>query len=162
MASGVAVGPDVQDMFDALKMGKGKDTGPLKYMCLKINTGSGKVEIERVEEGKADPKQSREEWEAWAATLPEQEGRFYIYDFAYNIVVNKTSGGKVPKTKILLISWVPDTASVRQKMLYSSTKEALRGALVGWHLDWNCCDADDVDFQTVYDAATVDTASGRK
>ena len=30
MASGVAVGPDVQDMFDALKMGKGKDTGPLK------------------------------------------------------------------------------------------------------------------------------------
>jgi hypothetical protein len=35
------------------------------------------------------------------------------------------------KEKLLLMSWCPDTARIKKKMLYSSSFDALKKALVG-------------------------------
>jgi len=38
---------------------------------------------------------------------------------------------KFRKEKLLLMSWCPDTARIKKKMLYSSSFDALKKALVG-------------------------------
>jgi cofilin len=37
------------------------------------------------------------------------------------------------KQKLFLMSWCPDTARIKKKMLYSSSFDALKKALVGVH-----------------------------
>ncbi|KZT51408.1 actin depolymerizing protein, partial [Calocera cornea HHB12733] len=61
------------------------------------------------------------------AYLLENECKWAIYDFAFEV----DDGGK--RNKIVLISWYPcpmtDDAKVKQKMIYASSKEALKRKL---------------------------------
>ena len=45
---------------------------------------------------------------------------------------------------MLFISWVPDNCKAKEKMLYASSKQALRNELKGVHLDHQAADLDDV------------------
>jgi hypothetical protein len=57
--------------------------------------------------------------------LPEAECRYGVYDFSY---VGKEG---VEKNKLFFVSWVPDVAKVKAKMLYASSKERFRRELDG-------------------------------
>ena len=46
--------------------------------------------------------------------------------------------------KIFFVSWVPDTCKAKTKMLYASSKQALRNALDGVQLDHQATDYDEV------------------
>merc|ERR1712168_1195049 len=59
------------------------------------------------------------------------ECRYGLYDFEYSHQCQGTSGSQ--KAKLILISWCPDNASIKKKMLYASSLEALKKALVGVH-----------------------------
>jgi len=43
------------------------------------------------------------------------------------------------KEKLLLMSWCPDTARIKKKMLYSSSFDALKKALVGVQKYFQVC-----------------------
>nr|CAG4640788.1 EOG090X04IO [Eulimnadia texana] len=59
----------------------------------------------------------------------EHECRYGLFDFEYTHQCQGTQEGK--KQKLFLMSWCPDNAKVKKKMLYSSSFDALKKALVG-------------------------------
>ena len=73
--------------------------------------------------------------------LPENESRYGLIDVEF-----KTDDGR-PTSKIVFISWNPDTAPIRSKMLYSGSKEALKSALVGVGTHVNATDHSELDFE---------------
>merc|ERR1712228_512114 len=59
----------------------------------------------------------------------------------------KTTDGR-PTSKLVLLTWVPDDSPVREKMLYSGSKEALKTTLNGVGIHINCTDRQELDFET--------------
>ena len=56
--------------------------------------------------------------------------RYGLFDFEYDHQCEGTTE-KTKKEKLLLMSWCPDTAKIKKKMLYSSSFDALKKCLVG-------------------------------
>ena len=75
--------------------------------------------------------------------LPETEPRYVVVDWAYT-----TNDGR-ETDKVVLISWVPDSAKVKQKMLYSGTKSALTSALTGISIMINATDVDEYTSEAI-------------
>jgi cofilin len=74
--------------------------------------------------------------------LPENDCRYALIDLEF-----ETDDGR-PTSKLVFISWNPDTASIRPKMLYSGSKEALKSALVGVGIHINATDHSELDLET--------------
>ena len=60
------------------------------------------------------------------------ECRYGLYDMEYEHQCQGTSEVS-HKQKLFLMAWCPDTARIKKKMLYSSSFDALKKALVGVH-----------------------------
>ena len=80
-------------------------------------------------------------YEDFVEDLPENDCRYGVIDIAF-----ETNDGR-PTSKIVLITWNPDTAKIRPKMLYSGSKEALKSALVGVGIHINATDHSELDFE---------------
>ena len=59
-----------------------------------------------------------------------EDCRYGLYDFEYQHQCEGTNE-KSKKEKLLLMSWCPDTAKIKKKMLYSSSFDALK-KMFGW------------------------------
>lgn len=70
--------------------------------------------------------------------LPADEPRYLVLDWEG---VNKD---ECQVSKIFFVSWVPDTCKAKTKMLYASSKQALRNALDGVQLDHQATDYDEI------------------
>ena len=70
--------------------------------------------------------------------LPADEPRYLVLDW------NVENDDGCQLSKIFFVSWVPDTCKAKTKMLYASSKQALRNALEGVHLDHQATDYDEV------------------
>lgn len=55
----------------------------------------------------------------------------------------------VPRNKLTFIAWSPDDAPIMAKMVYASSKEALRRALTGIATEIQANDSDDIEYETV-------------
>jgi len=71
-------------------------------------------------------------------------GRYAVYDVDY-----EAEGGAGKRTKITFISWVPDDAPQYPRMMYSTSKEALKRALNGIAADIQANDADDIEHDSI-------------
>lgn len=60
----------------------------------------------------------------------DDECRYGLFDFEYMHQCQGTTESS-KKQKLVLLLWCPDTAKVKKKMLYSSSFDALKKALVG-------------------------------
>jgi len=96
-----------------------------------------------------------DEYEVFLAELPEDDCRFIIYDFEYSL-----KGGEGDRSKICFFTWAPDTAPVRSKMIYASSKDALRRALSGIHAEIQGSDFSEVAYETVLDKVSKGAAGG--
>jgi cofilin len=70
--------------------------------------------------------------------LPADEPRYFVLDWS------ATTADDRHIDKIFFVSWVPDTCKAKTKMLYASSKQALRNALDGVQLDHQATDYDEV------------------
>ena len=70
--------------------------------------------------------------------LPADEPRYFVLDWS------ATTADDRQIDKIFFVSWVPDTCKAKTKMLYASSKQALRNALDGVQLDHQATDYDEV------------------
>ena len=70
--------------------------------------------------------------------LPADEPRYLVLDW------NVENDDGCQLSKIFFVSWVPDTCKAKTKMLYASSKQALRNALEGVHLDHQATDYDEI------------------
>jgi len=81
-------------------------------------------------------------YEDFCEQLPENDCRYGLIDLDF-----ETSDGR-ETSKLLFISWNPDTGPVRAKMLYSGSKEAMKVALNGVGIHINATDYSELDFET--------------
>ena len=110
----------------------------MKYKFVLFSLNDAKTEIV-VKETSSDPS-----YDAFLEKLPENDCLYAVYDFEYQI---SESEGK--RSKIVFYTWSPDTASVRPKMVYASSKDALKRALNGVAIEIQGTDFSEVSYEAV-------------
>ncbi|KAA8911299.1 Cof1 cofilin [Sphaerosporella brunnea] len=129
--SGVGLAGDCVTTFEQLKLGK-----KTKYIIYKLSDDKKTIIVEKTSEDV--------DYDNFLADLPEADCRYAVYDFEYQL-----EAGEGKRSKICFYSWSPDDAPVRSKMVYSSSKDALRRALAGIHSEIQGTDPSEVCYETV-------------
>jgi len=125
-ASGMAVHDDCKLRFMELKA---KRTH--RFVVYKIEEAQKQVVVEQL----GEPSQG---YEDFAAFLPADECRYAVYDFEF------ITEGNVPKSRIFFIAWSPDTARVRSKMIYASSKDRFKRELDGIQIELQATDPTEI------------------
>lgn len=107
-----------------------------KYVIFGLNDKKTEIIVEKTS--------TEADYEDFLAQLPENGCKYAIYDFEYDI-----GGGEGKRSKIVFYTWSPDTASVRDKMVYASSKDALRRSLNGVSSDIQGTDYSEVAYDAV-------------
>eukprot|EP00040_Diaphanoeca_grandis_P038232 m.256077 g.256077 ORF g.256077 m.256077 type:complete len:155 (+) comp34044_c1_seq1:103-567(+) len=154
MASGVSVSDAVVDLFEATKMGmsaKNGKPGKAKYFLCKIDREKGEIQLD----SSCDDFSlvGEEGYQQFVEKLPPKEGRYALYDFDYTTL----EGGV--RNKLAFIVWCPDEAPIKEKMLYASSKDAIKKKFNGLHFEIQATDYDEVAWTDIYEKHTN---SGRK
>ena len=131
-SSGVSVTDNVIEAFNNFKLKK--EPHKLRYFIYKLSDDKKFIDIE----SQGDLSKT---YEDFVEALPENECRYGLIDIEF-----QTNDGR-PSSKIVFITWVPDTSAIKGKMLYSSSKEALKRVLVGVGIHLNATDAAELDFE---------------
>ncbi|GME94571.1 unnamed protein product [[Candida] boidinii] len=132
--SGVQVSDEALQAFNELKLGTKKEN--LKYVIYKLNDDKTKIVVEKTS--------SDASYDSFLENLPEDDCRYATYDFSYEI-----SAGEGKRSKMVFYAWSPDTANIRAKMVYASSKDALRRALNGISTDIQGTDFSEVAYESV-------------
>lgn len=117
--------------FNDLKLGK-----KYKFIIFKINEAKTDIVV--------DETSTSQDYDEFLSKLPENDCKYAIYDFEYEL-----GGGEGKRSKIIFYTWSPDTAPVRSKMVYASSKDALRRALSGIASDIQGTDFSEVAYESV-------------
>lgn len=129
--SGVSVADESLTAFNELKLGK-----KYKYIIYTLNEDKTKI---IVKETSLDG-----DYDNFLEKLPENDCLYAVYDFEYEISATE---GK--RSKMIFIAWSPDTAPIRAKMVYASSKDALRRALNGISTDIQGTDLSEVSYESI-------------
>jgi len=133
MSSGVAVNDACLDIFQELKLRK-----KYKYILYKLSDDRKEIVLESAVESS-----SGATYDDFVASLPAEDCRYAIYDFEYE------KPGEGIRNKICFITWSPDTAKIKSKMVYASSKDAIRKKLVGFAVEVQGTDFSEVDYEIV-------------
>eukprot|EP00178_Gracilaria_changii_P012606 TRINITY_DN35685_c0_g1_i2.p1 TRINITY_DN35685_c0_g1~~TRINITY_DN35685_c0_g1_i2.p1 ORF type:complete len:140 (+),score=35.64 TRINITY_DN35685_c0_g1_i2:1-420(+) len=131
MASGVAVDDNCVSVWNQIKLDH-------KYTWATFK-------IEKQEAIVVDKTGKGGSYAEFVQNLPSDEGRYCIYDFPY-----KTKDGR-NGNKLCFIVWAPDTAPIKSKMLYASSKDALKKKLQGIGVEIQATDFDEISQQALQD-----------
>ncbi|KAG0666937.1 cofilin [Rhodotorula mucilaginosa] len=134
----VQVNSQCLDSFQELKLGK-----KTKYIVFKLSADNTQIEVE-----KTSPSAS---YDDFLNDLPPNSPRYAVYDFEY-----EKDGGK--RNKICFYAWSPDEAKIKEKMLYASSKDALRRSLVGVANEIQGTDSSEVAYDEVLDKISRGTS----
>ncbi|KAF9946971.1 cofilin, partial [Mortierella alpina] len=134
-SSGIAVDSECLEAFQSLKIGK-----KFKYIIYKLSDDKKSIGVEKTSETST--------YEEFVGALPEDDCRYAVYDFDFTLA----DGG--PRNKIVFITWSPDSAKIKSKMIYASSKDALRRGLNGVAFDIQGTDFDEIAYDTVLGKAS--------
>ncbi|WP_278265800.1 actin depolymerization factor/cofilin-like domain-containing protein [Nocardia sp. AG03] len=137
-AAGVTVHDQVVEQFNDFKLKR--PPFDFRYFIYKIDNDS-QIVIEST--GPLD-----EPYDAFYNTLSviKDQCRYALVDLEVT-----TSDGR-PTSKVVFISWSPDTATIKSKMMYASSKEAIRRVLVGVGIHLNVTDVSELEYDYVLDS----------
>ena len=132
MSTGVSVDDACVAKFNDIKLSKLK----AKFVIYKID-GPMIVEEHCKMEGGFDD---------FLALIPEEDCRYALIDKEFT-----TNDGRTT-SKLVLVTWAPDTAPVKAKMVYAGSKEALNRAFNGVGIKINATDLSELTEEVVNDA----------
>ncbi len=135
MSSGVGVRDEAIEVFQELKLKK-----KYKYIIYKLSDDNKEIVVEKTVDDA--------NYDSFMTSLPADECRYCVYDFQY-----ETSGEGI-RNKLLFYVWSPDSARIKQKMLYASSKDALRRKLEGIYTEIQCTDLSELAHDFVLDKVT--------
>jgi len=136
MSSGVTCDAAAVSLFEDFKLNKKIDGERLRACTFRIEDKKTIVVDQKLQKGSEDDAAA---WAAFKGALPENEPRYAVFDLHY-----ETNDGR-PQDKIVFIFWSPDNSGVKPKMLYASSKEAIRSAFNGIAKEYQANDMDDLD-----------------
>nr|GEU66724.1 actin-depolymerizing factor 1 [Tanacetum cinerariifolium] len=128
-ASGMAVHDECKLKFMELKAKR-----TFRYIVFKIEEKQKEVIVEKV----GEPTESHEDF---AACLPDSECRYAVFD--YDFVTEENC----QKSRIFFIAWSPDSARVRSKMIYASSKDRFKRELDGIQVELQATDPTEMDLE---------------
>ncbi|KAI6779837.1 uncharacterized protein J7T54_003761 [Emericellopsis cladophorae] len=140
--SGATVSQDCITAFNELKLNK-----KYKYIIYKLSDDFKEIVVEEASDDK--------EWDSFReklinATTKNKNGamgkgpRYAIYDFEYSL-----ASGDGIRNKITFLAWSPDDAGIQPKMIYASSKEALKRSLTGIAVELQANDSDDIEYDSI-------------
>ncbi|CAO1613359.1 unnamed protein product [Parajaminaea phylloscopi] len=138
MSSGIAVNQECLEVFQQLKLGKKH-----KYIIYALSPDNREIIVAKTS--------SSADYDEFIKELPAQECRYAIYDFEYE------KGDEGKRNKICFYTWSPDESKIKQKMVYASSKDALRRALVGISAEIQGTDFSEVEHQIVLEKVSRST-----
>ncbi|KAK9767499.1 cofilin [Basidiobolus ranarum] len=138
MSSGLLVNDDCLEKFQLLKLKK-----QYKYIIYKLSDDNTEIVVEVASEDGS--------YDDFINALPENECRYAVLDLEYE------KPGEGLRNKICFYSWSPDTSKVKQKMVFASSKIALRKKLVGIAAEIQGTEYDEVSLETVLDKVSRST-----
>ncbi|XP_042964946.1 uncharacterized protein LOC122299085 isoform X3 [Carya illinoinensis] len=130
-ASGMAVHDDCKLRFLDLKAKR-----TYRFIVYKIEEKQKQVFVEKL----GEPSDS---FEDFSASLPADECRYAVYDFDFVTEEN------VPRSRIEFITWSPDTAKVRSKMIYASYKDRFKRELDGIQVELQATDPTEMGLDVI-------------
>ncbi|XP_035674416.1 cofilin-like [Branchiostoma floridae] len=156
MASGVSVAAEVVTALQDLKIRH-------KYKYVIYHIAGGEVRNQALDSMSSDDKNNeynteyqKQRHQGFVDELKGGEDantcRYAVYDFS--ILDQKEGDTAARKTnKILFIVWCPDTASVKDKMLYASSKDAVKKALGSGITEVQATDLSELSFDYFWEKA---------
>jgi cofilin len=105
MQSGIAVDDSCVTAFNDMKLKKAS-----RYLIFQIE---GETAIKVSSTGARD-----KTYDDFVAELGKEQPAYAVFDFDYDFE-------GAPRNKLLFISWIPDTAKIKAKTVYASTKDSL-------------------------------------
>lgn len=133
--SGVKVNDACIKMWEQLKGGK------IKACNFKLSDNLKEIVVE---EESVVPKGTEDSWTVWTKSLPDKECRYGIYDVEMQIDMGSGLSAGV-RTKLVFVVWAPSTASIKQKMVTASSKDALKKKLDGFQVEWQLTGRDELE-----------------
>mmetsp|Transcript_10643 Transcript_10643/g.30146 ORF Transcript_10643/g.30146 Transcript_10643/m.30146 type:complete len:147 (+) Transcript_10643:147-587(+) len=138
MASGVACAPECVEKYEQMKIKKA-----FKYLIFKIEKGSVVVETEAKTEDMKDM-DNQAIFDDMKGKFPKDEARYAIFDCP---IIAKSG---METNKLIFIMWNSDDAPIKSKMLYASSKDAIRNKTKqGVDNEFQATDAGELDFKEV-------------
>ena len=134
MSSGVKVDQDCISAFNEFKLGKKN-----AYLLFGFNEKATKIIV--LEKGPASTAKNAE-WDTLISKLPSDDVRYAVADVHYNLPEG-------PRTDMVFITWAPETASIKRRMLMASSKDALKNTLVGCRTTIQACCYPDLELKGV-------------
>lgn len=131
--SGVSLADDIKTHFDDMKHGKKTN----RYMQMKMSDDSKQIVIDKLA-----PKS--ESYDDFISQLPTDQCRYAVVDFPFE---GSETGAQ--KEVLVFVVWCPEGASVKQKMLYASSKDAIKSTCGGVAAEIQATDFDEVSRDTV-------------
>eukprot|EP00088_Acartia_fossae_P012192 TRINITY_DN16270_c0_g1_i1.p1 TRINITY_DN16270_c0_g1~~TRINITY_DN16270_c0_g1_i1.p1 ORF type:complete len:149 (-),score=45.65 TRINITY_DN16270_c0_g1_i1:210-656(-) len=138
MSSGVAIADDCKNVFEEIKKNKSH-----RY-CVFFIKDEKFITVEKM--GGRDA--SYDDFLTDLQSGGEGECRYGLYDFEYEHQCQGTTESS-KKQKLFLMSWCPDSAKIKKKMLYASSFETLKKSLVGVHKFIQATDASEASASEV-------------
>nr|CAG8572164.1 10334_t:CDS:2 [Entrophospora candida] len=136
MASGVTVAQTARDLYEALKSDKKH-----RYVFFEMSEDKKSIVGNKDTVG---PRNAT--YDDFLANFDESKPCYALYDFHYE------KPGEGQRDKVIFYSWIPDTASIRDKMIYSSSKVALKKSLeVAFEIQGT--DPSEISYETVLEKA---------
>nr|KAF6324268.1 cofilin 1 [Myotis myotis] len=122
MASGVAVSDGVIKVFNDMKVRKSSTPEEVKK-----RKKAKEILVGDVSQTVDDP------YATFVKMLPEKDCRYALYDATYETKESK-------KEDLVFIFWAPESAPLKSKMIYASSKDAIKKKLTGikHELQANC------------------------
>jgi len=136
------VSADCVTKFNELKLNK-----KIKFIIYKLDDNYKEIVVDEASENG--------DWEIFREKLITAQSksktgkvgkgpRYAVYDFNYDL-----ASGEGSRSKITFIAWSPDDAGIQPKMIYASSKDALKRALNGIATEFQANDEDDIEYQSV-------------
>ncbi|XP_019071428.1 actin-depolymerizing factor 10-like [Solanum lycopersicum] len=129
-ASGIAVSDECKLRFLELKAKRNH-----RYLVFKIDESVQQVVVEKVGG-------QTETHDDFANSMPPSECRYAVFDYDW------TTDENVQKSRIFFVAWSPETARVRSKMLYASSKDRFRRELDGVQVELQATDPSEMSLDT--------------
>nr|XP_019011847.1 cofilin [Kwoniella pini CBS 10737]OCF50628.1 cofilin [Kwoniella pini CBS 10737] len=123
------------EKFQELKTGK-----KLSYVIYGLTEDKKSITVLKSSEEK--------DFDAFVNELPEKECRWAVYDFEFTL-----PGGEGIRNKLVFVVWSPDDANVKNKMMFASSKDALRRRLEGIHIEIQATDFSEITKDAILEKA---------
>lgn len=116
MASGIKITDEMKEIYNRINVNS-KIKPALRYAIFKFSDKSDAVVCEK----QVEPA-SAESYQEVVSSLPQNDVRYMAYDLQ---ILSSTG---MAKRKVILVSWHPEGAPVKRKMLVSSTFSVVKNA----------------------------------